>query len=80
PSVIQSLDGTLTQQPKGTIGIVVVPDNSDFTFRCKEKSKISVYPIILTKQKKFPTPEEKNFFGIRILKWEKVEVGKGALH
>ncbi|CAG8738555.1 6265_t:CDS:2, partial [Gigaspora margarita] len=29
---------------------------------------------------KFPTPEEKNFFGIRILKWEKVKVEKGALH
>ncbi|CAG8599164.1 2278_t:CDS:2, partial [Gigaspora margarita] len=50
PSVIQSLDRTLTQQPKGTIGVVVVPDNGDFTFRCKERSKISVYPIILTKQ------------------------------
>ncbi|CAG8828700.1 25266_t:CDS:2, partial [Gigaspora margarita] len=71
-AIIQSLDGTLTQQPKGTIGVVVVPDNSDFTFRCKERSKILVYPIILTKQsnicsdleliKKFPTPEEKNFW------------------
>ncbi|KAF0536931.1 restriction endonuclease [Gigaspora margarita] len=36
PSVIQSLDGTLTQQPKGTIGVVVVPDN-DRVFISKQK-------------------------------------------
>ncbi|CAG8759580.1 13237_t:CDS:2, partial [Gigaspora margarita] len=27
PSIIQSLDRTLTQQPKGTIGVVLVSDN-----------------------------------------------------
>lgn len=48
PSVVQSLDGALTQQPNGTIGVVVVPNEGGFTAKCKERSRISIYNIILT--------------------------------
>ncbi|CAG8817489.1 23581_t:CDS:1, partial [Dentiscutata erythropus] len=50
PSVVQSLDGTLTLQPKGTIGVVVVPDEGSFTLKCEERSRISIHHIILTKK------------------------------
>ncbi|CAG8671031.1 34067_t:CDS:2, partial [Gigaspora margarita] len=48
PSVVQSLDGALTQQPNGTVGVVVVPNEGEFTANCKERSRISIYHIILT--------------------------------
>ncbi|CAG8687681.1 233_t:CDS:10 [Funneliformis caledonium] len=48
PDTIRNLEGVLTRQPSGTIGVVVAPLKGRFTPGVIETSRTSVYDIILT--------------------------------
>ncbi|CAG8806342.1 12914_t:CDS:2, partial [Dentiscutata erythropus] len=50
PSVIQTFDGILTQLKSGTVGVVVTPDEGNFSFNCIKRAKNSIHHIILTKK------------------------------
>ncbi|CAI2187204.1 11331_t:CDS:2, partial [Funneliformis geosporum] len=53
PSIVREMDGVLTRQKKGTVGVIVTPNVNRFTIGTEETANTSIFKIILTDTRNF---------------------------
>ncbi|CAI2189591.1 14417_t:CDS:2, partial [Funneliformis geosporum] len=53
PSIVREMDGVLTRQRKGTVGVIVAPNVNRFTRGTEETANTSIFKIILTDTRNF---------------------------
>ncbi|CAI2196195.1 6043_t:CDS:1, partial [Funneliformis geosporum] len=48
PAIVREMDGVLTRQKKGTVGVIEAPNVNRFTRGMEETANTSIFKIILT--------------------------------